>query len=602
MAPLPSRGLEPLGSLTLVALLVLLVATAPVTAGTVGTAGTVETTETRTLAERPATDLRFTAPAATTGDDAGVEMTRTVHRTPDDPATVDVTVEFRLGSDARDLVVLADGRSEIRRSDGFDRVADGRFRWDRRTDDPSVRLTIPSNVTNGRFGGVDFVETADWGLVRPYTTAAYWSTASQGWEYAGVGRRYEITNRVAGEGYAGARFSYLGPHERHAVTVDGRTFTVVVPEPVADRVNGTRVLDGLRFADRALDADAGSSRLNVFVAPPPIRNGGLTNGAVHDGEQDLWVAAASADYRIPIHEYVHTRQSFGTTERTRWLTEATATFYGWSYAVRAGGADVGGFEREMASAKFEDAVLADRGAWKPAPVDYRKGARVVAALDDRIRRATGGERSFDDVFHRLNARDGPLTHAAFRRVVSDVAGTSLDAWIDRYVTTGASPAYPDDLNASYYVPGAGDPDGDGLATAAERASGTDPFAADTDGDGLDDGREVELGTDPTAVDSDGDCLDDGRERGLGTDPTAADTDGDGLDDGAELALGADPTAADSDGDGVRDGTEHDLGTDPTSADSDGDGLLDARERALGTDPTAESGVLDYWLAVVRNLF
>jgi predicted metalloprotease with PDZ domain len=67
---------------------------------------------------------------------------------------------------------------------------------------------------------------------------------------------------------------------------------------------------------------------------------------------------------------------------------------------------------------------------------YTKGAVVAFLLDARIRAATGGRRSLDDVMRAAYARyAGPrgFTAAEFRRTASEVAGENLDNWFAQAV-------------------------------------------------------------------------------------------------------------------------------------------------------------------------
>jgi len=108
---------------------------------------------------------------------------------------------------------------------------------------------------------------------------------------------------------------------------------------------------------------------------------------------------------------------------------------------------------------------------------------------------------------------------------------------------------------------AGDPDGDGLTTAAELAARTNPARADSDEDGVNDGAElsrtvggVAAPTNPLDPDTDGDGLSDGVETGTGVFVSAADT-------------GSNPLLADSDGDGFSDFIEVQEGSNPNVAQS-----------------------------------
>ena len=69
---------------------------------------------------------------------------------------------------------------------------------------------------------------------------------------------------------------------------------------------------------------------------------------------------------------------------------------------------------------------------------YNKGAILGLLLDAKIRRATGGRRSLDDVMRQAYKRysdDRGFTPLEFQRVAEDVARTSLADWFRRYVSS-----------------------------------------------------------------------------------------------------------------------------------------------------------------------
>lgn len=144
-----------------------------------------------------------------------------------------------------------------------------------------------------------------------------------------------------------------------------------------------------------------------------------------------------------------------------------------------------------------------------------------------------------------------------------------------------------------------DPDHDGLTTAQEKLTRTNPYRRDTDGDGVPDGREdpdhdglvnwqeFRARTNPLDPDSNDNGIKDGQEDydhdgvdnededdgELKADASDRDYDQDGLDNEDEDEHGTSPRDADSDDDGIKDGDE----------DSDHDGVDDGDEDDQGED-------------------
>lgn len=80
---------------------------------------------------------------------------------------------------------------------------------------------------------------------------------------------------------------------------------------------------------------------------------------------------------------------------------------------------------------------------------YTKGAVAGFLLDARVRTATGGARSLDDVMRVALARNpqsAGYTPAAFRAAASEVAGTDLSAWFARVFDSTAELDYREALD------------------------------------------------------------------------------------------------------------------------------------------------------------
>lgn len=90
----------------------------------------------------------------------------------------------------------------------------------------------------------------------------------------------------------------------------------------------------------------------------------------------------------------------------------------------------------------------DENAVNTATSYYSKGAVVAFLLDAKIRRATGGARSLDDVlrlaYERYSGERGYTTED-FHGVIREVAGTDLGPWLERAVGSTAELDYAEAL-------------------------------------------------------------------------------------------------------------------------------------------------------------
>lgn len=514
-----------------------------------------------------------------------VVQTVTYERTPDDPGRITVTVEYDLGPDADELVVFVLDNSTVTNAKGLSAKRDAEFRgyeWNEVTRNPVMTLTVPVNQTSSRFGGLNYVDVGAWTLFggSHVVHTAYYSDSANDWFYTYRDTdRIAVRTRTAGEGHVEEELGFLGGHTIHQTASSNRSFELIVPDSATMAASPRRHLATLTETVGVLQIDDEEENVTVFVAPEPIRGGGLA-----PGPHSVWIhESASVESGVAVHEYVHTRQAYNSSKSMSWLDEASADYYTSLVLYNQNATSYRTFRDKVTTSRDAEAVLAERDTWPSVYAEYTKGRRVLAALDAKIRKETNGNRTLQAVFRRLNehSRSEPITYDVFQRVVADVAGTSLDGWLDSYVRSTAVPEVPDEPQL-FTLPDAGlDADDDGLTNAEEREHGTDLFARDSDGDDLTDVAEVRTHhTDPTAADTDGDGLNDAVELDeLGTDPTASDTDDDEVADGEEIRkYGIDPTDPDTDDDGLPDGDELRVhGTNPTARDADGDGTPDSEE-------------------------
>jgi len=371
---------------------------------------------------------------------------------------------------------------------GFETVSgqDGESAAYRRSvDGASVALsyTVSGNVSNFFFDGLDAVATEEYALV-PRRLLLPTRVAVDG---EAVGAGATTTDFGAfGDGYVGSGYVSLGPHERTSFAAGGETVTVVEPA-AAGPLDREELRATVTALAEGLDVGATSDEVTAFLAPPGLRPGGRTVAS------DFWISPdPPAD--LPPHEYVHTRQSFQVGTGMRWVVEASAEYYGLRAALSADATDYGDF-RDVLTNVDSGGTLSQPFRWDSlADTSYDKGSLVLAALDARIRAESGGDRTLQYVFAKMNAHEGPVNLTEFRGFVAEAAGSPQDEWIDRYVAGSETPSLPDDRSLYRFVE-SGDADGDGLSDRREVVVGTDPTEPDTDGDGLPDGEDPEPLTD-----------------------------------------------------------------------------------------------------------
>jgi hypothetical protein len=570
------------------ALLAVLAATAPV-AGAVVASQSPSTATTEVEDDRPTNPLTGEQDgavdfAAHGSSDTVVEQRFTYEFTPSRDGTFDVTMSFETTQDLRDLCINVPEHYDVVSRDGFESGGSYYhcpYYWDGNSSLPEITFRV--NSTTQDSSTTEYFEGETWGLTSFYSWNQYRVEGDVDWRSVDdpSDPRTETNRVVSNEGVAGDSMTYFGAADVTEWAVNDERFRLVLPEGVS--VDRDAIRGSLSMSARSLDIGGRSDSVTIFATRDPIRSGGRARSDSAWVHEDMRVHDVN---NVWVHEYVHTRQEWSPATEIEWLTEGSAEYYAALAAYRQESASFAAFHSHVSQKEDASVVLSNGRAAEDTGAEYTKGSRVVAALDRKIRVATDGNRTFEDVLYLVNRRDEMVTYTAFTGIVETVAGQSLDDWLDRFVTTDAAPTVA--VNESWVTepPAGRDADGDGLREETEKELGLDPFDADTDGDGANDSVEVSAGTDPTKYDTDGDGVSDADELEDGSlNATNPDTDGDGLEDGTEDRLGTDPANPDTDGDGLDDSREEELGTDPLRADTDDDGLNDGAEVKGPTDPT-----------------
>ena len=456
-----------------------------------------------------------TDPMASPAADEPIHIQYAVQLHPDNHSRLKVRVtvtppdslaEFRFTTQPNDFTVIE--------SDGFTHQSNGEFLWKAgETTPPTLTYSVPRNQT-GKFNEYGSAGTGDWAFINSHHIDMRFT-----YRYYGSDPGYVEDITPVANGYGGVSLAVLDEYKVYGNESGG--VRVIVPEAATLQTDPEEALNALHSSQEMLTVGGEDRVVNVFVAPDPVRGGGLAPGTERDGIQDVWVHEGSSlntTHNTWIHEYVHTRQSFDRADDMDWFLEGGADYYAALLALHQNRVGFDSFHARMTPEMDDPAVLADKSTWDGAP--YKQGRRTLAALDAEIRRSTNNNRSLMDVFARMNAQSGEVSREEFKQFVVDVSDNeSLAGWVDRYTTDAAVPTPPDDPSLYVQTTAPRDSDNDGLLDAHEFELGTNPFDNQSDGDGISDGVEVETyGTDPLTPDSDADALQDDEELWLGTDP------------------------------------------------------------------------------------
>ena len=320
------------------------------------------------------------------------------------------------------------GLLNVTRSDGFRAVEHGyrlREGRDRGTLVVAVDLDESRSTPLGRVGPDGPFQAGDgWAFAPSPRFGLSWTvngtTAERRLAAGAAEKGASVPLDADGSVAVGDRFVYLGAH-----TVDQRDGTrLIVPRAASFDVGADRALSLAASTYREAGTDP-DGPVTAFVLPREVRAGGAASGT------DLWVRADATE-RTVAHEFAHAAVSLRTTERTRWLGEAAAEYVAYR---TVGPADVTG--TLLARVVQPDAVLADRDSWGSDAVAYRKGAAVLALLDERVRATSDGERSIRSVLAELSAAER-VDAETLRAVVVAAADEPTAVWLTEHATGEAT--------------------------------------------------------------------------------------------------------------------------------------------------------------------
>lgn len=366
-----------------------------------------------------------------TATGAALQVTHTYNLTRNRTGEVTVRAEYDIRSgNASPRKIFDSERIEVLSTHGFvERRRFGRtvYRWDGRTENPH----LVAKILLGRSD--EEADYGNWAFFDAFGTPSQYNESPR--------RSFTIDANVPVANGKGP-FVFLGEHEVRTRTVEGQTIRLVAPRAAMTASPPYAILNTLARTAKNLDVGGRDhDRITAFVAPRPIRRGGATDPS----SDHFWASAQDGIQGTTTwpHEYVHTRQEFLSYLRADWVTEGFAEFYGSRMTWQVGEYDFGDFRRTFLYPERADQTLSNRSEWDRY-TPYTKGAAVTAALDYRIRKATGGRRSLQDVFARLNDRKNRTDRADLKRIAERVADRQFDRFFRRYVEGDKIPTPPSD--------------------------------------------------------------------------------------------------------------------------------------------------------------
>lgn len=379
-----------------------------------------------------------TAVSASTVDYPDVNRTVELSLSPDAPGHIRVVARYRIPETVESLSVVMPRDGTVLDAQGFEARDRRTYEWTGTDRTAKLVLRLSVNETfqravdqkrgpdEGR--GLAFADPGPWAIVRVPTFPTRWRAP----------RSTNLDHSVAidGSGATGGSVAYLGPYTEHTRETPDGTVRLVVPDAATLRPPPTELFDSISHAANGLNLGAAPGD-SLLIAAPTTVEWGVAGAAIR---ADAWVRASqplSMPDNVWLHEYIHTRQTFGTTNETRWASEAAAEYYAALLTLQQGRISHAEFRAHLRRGTRTDAVLSRPETWRATNADYTKGALVLGAIDRQMRLAADGG-TLQAVLRR--AGTDTLTSSEFFGGIEAVAGAETREYARRFVTTDAVPS------------------------------------------------------------------------------------------------------------------------------------------------------------------
>jgi hypothetical protein len=377
-------------------------------------------------------------------DHDSIVVTQEYRLTPDQPGRIDIQWHFQIPDRVSDVETQLPPDATNVRTTRFRRADSRIYEWSGDTSTATITFTKAVNVTTNQVGPeatdgrLKFVDAGNWAVIRRQPVT------SPGYRYP-RGRDPGVTlrNAVAGEGVVGDALVYLGSHETYEQTAHGQQFRLVVPDTADLAADRTGIFESVSDAsDRLRIGDRDDSVL-MIAAPTSVPWGVL---GLETGSSDFYVLAderTDTPDNTWVHEYVHTRQDLDSSDGMQWFYEGSAEYYAALVTFEQDRIGYDAFRDQLDRGtwrQFSDVRLADPSTWRATGANYYTGALVAGDIDRRIRLATDGEATLQEVFRRMNREESSVTHSQFLEYVRDASSESVADSARRYTETTTRPS------------------------------------------------------------------------------------------------------------------------------------------------------------------
>ena len=435
--------------------------------------------------------------SATSDSDSRIHQRFTVRWDPDRDQHVEISARFERENVEGNMRIRVPENGAVVDAGEFERSGDRQFSTSAESDFVYSVPVRPDEFHRAIFGD------EGWALVAPHQVINLigFTPGTQP-----VIDFVDIHDKESQDGLVGGWHVYLGKYESFIKEADKETIQLIVPDAASLDESPTDFVEELAFASDRLSIGGTAETVYKFVVPDDS-SAGSSNGS----NNSAWTT-----HRIPltwdhnglsvwVHEYVHTRQVYGSalryieTSETRWLFEGLADHYGALIPYESGTATFDELRRSYERGyrdRHEDAVLVDEDSWREERGDYTLGALVLGKIDLEIRRETDADRSLDEVLQQINEIpfDDEFTHEQLLDIIRDVASNDVSALADTYITGTERPDFWSEETHRQYFPAPAITDDDEASSGEEDEQSSEEEESDSEEDGGTSEDEEDEGT------------------------------------------------------------------------------------------------------------